>query len=109
VSSQRIGGYQQTQDHHQASQSEPEHSQTAMHIHATCCDHRCLHDQQNNPASEHRAVNVKEPVGKWSSEDPGQLIGVREADKDRRKNHNSHAGKKNRRIGDWPAGLFQWP
>jgi hypothetical protein len=53
-----------------------------------------LHDQQNNPASEHRAVNVKEPVGQWSSEDPGQLIGVREADKDRRKNHNSHAGKK---------------
>ena len=62
VSGHAIGGDHYAKDNHQRCYCNPDQSKAAMQVHPPSSDQRGLRDQQNDPRSENRSVDVNKYV-----------------------------------------------
>ncbi len=82
------------EDHHHTREQKARDAQAPVDVDPTSRDQGNLHNEQKDPTGHDCAVNMDDWTRQRGAEDPGYIVTVREAEKDRAQYENSHGGKK---------------
>lgn len=93
VAQQHIRGRKDSENDHQSAQEDTGDPEAAMNIRAPGGHERGLGNQQKDPDSEYRTVNVNDKAWQWCAENSGKEIGARKTHQHCKEHEQGTGGK----------------
>ena len=93
LADERIGGGENTEDHHKTCETETGDAETAVDLYAAGGDERSLGDEQENPAGECRTVDVDDQTGQGRMKNSREIVGAGESQENRGQHEHGHRRK----------------